>query len=102
MGILQQIPEIMICLSIQHRDLGEILGILGRTDVEMAEIRLDRCPLSIEEIEELFSGSDIPLVATCRISEVFESLRNEDAGLDDRQLQLKAYATVQERLSAAI
>lgn len=102
MGILQQIPEIMICLSIQHRDLGEILGILGRADVEMAEIRLDRCPLSIEEIEELFSGSDIPLVATCRISEVFESLRNEDAGLDDRQLQLKAYATVQERLSAAI
>ena len=92
----------MICLSIQHRNLGEILGILGRADVEMAEIRLDRCPLSIEEIEELFSGSDTPLVATCRISEVFESLRKENAGLDDRQLQLNAYTTVQERLAAAI
>ena len=35
--------------------------------IQMAEIRLDRCPLSIEEIEYLFSSSDTPLVATCRV-----------------------------------
>ena len=33
----------------------------------MAEIRLDRCPLDIKEIESLFSSSDTPLVATCRV-----------------------------------
>ncbi len=36
-------------------------------DVEMAEIRLDSCDLSDEEIAEVF-GCDIPLIATCRIS----------------------------------
>ncbi|MBQ6087233.1 MAG: 3-phosphoshikimate 1-carboxyvinyltransferase [Bacteroidales bacterium] len=91
----------MICLSIQKKDLGEILGILSRADVEMAEIRLDRCPLSIEEIEELFSGSDTPLVATCRINEVYEALCREGSGLDDRELQLNAYSLVQEKLVAA-
>lgn len=35
--------------------------------IQMAEIRLDRCPLSIDEIEYLFSSSDTPLVATCRV-----------------------------------
>ena len=32
----------------------------------MAEIRLDLCPITEEEIEELFNSTDIPLVATCR------------------------------------
>ena len=35
--------------------------------IQMAEIRLDRCQLTIEEIEYLFSSSDTPLVATCRV-----------------------------------
>ncbi len=35
----------------------------------MAEIRLDRCALDEEEIDVLFSGSDVPLIATCRLSE---------------------------------
>ena len=35
-------------------------------DLEMAEIRLDRCELSDSEIEELFAQTDIPLIATCR------------------------------------
>lgn len=35
----------------------------------MAEIRLDRCPLSEEDIEEIFSQSDVPLIATCRVRE---------------------------------
>lgn len=37
--------------------------------IQMAEIRLDRCPLDIEEIECLFSSSDTPLVATCRVAD---------------------------------
>ena len=37
--------------------------------MEMAEIRLDRCKLSVEEIDELFGESDVPLAATCRTSE---------------------------------
>ena len=54
----------MICTSIQHKTYKEILDILP--GLEMAEIRLDLCPLGDEEIEDLFSQTDIPLVATCR------------------------------------
>ena len=57
----------MICTCIQHKSYEEIVGILGT--VEMAEIRLDRCPLSDDEIRDLFENSDTPLVATCRIAE---------------------------------
>ena len=59
----------MICVSIQNKTLKEILDILAENNprIEMAEIRLDLCPLSEEDIEELFSSVDIPLVATCRI-----------------------------------
>ena len=60
----------MICTSIQGKTLEEILRILESGEVEMAEIRLDRCDLSEDEVEELFSTSDIPLVATCRLSEM--------------------------------
>ena len=56
----------MICTSIQNRDLSGILTALETC--EMAEIRLDRCPLTIEEIRECFT-SDVPLVATCRVEE---------------------------------
>lgn len=63
----------MICVSIQDKTYGDILRILERKDVEMAEIRLDRCPLSIDEIEDLFGNSDTPLIATCRIDEVGEA-----------------------------
>lgn len=60
----------MICVSIQDKDLETIFDVLDEAHVEMAEIRLDRCPqLSPEDIEELFSNSDVPLIATCRISE---------------------------------
>ena len=58
----------MICTCIQNKGLEEIFGILERSDIEMAEIRLDLCPaLTDEDIESLFSGTDIPLIATCRI-----------------------------------
>ena len=42
----------MICTCIQNKDFDQIAEILGREDVEMAEIRLDRCRLSDEDIEE--------------------------------------------------
>lgn len=59
----------MICTTIQNRTLEEIINLLESSEprIQMAEIRLDRCPLSIEEIEYLFSSSDTPLVATCRV-----------------------------------
>ena len=57
----------MICTSIQNKGYEEILDILSSPETEMAEIRLDLCPLSDEEIEDIFANSDIPLVATCRI-----------------------------------
>lgn len=59
----------MICTTIQNRTLEEITGLLEGSEprIQMAEIRLDRCPLDIKEIESLFSSSDTPLVATCRV-----------------------------------
>ena len=61
----------MICTTIQNRTLEEIMNLLETSEprIQMAEIRLDRCPLSIEEIEDLFSSSDTPLVATCRVAD---------------------------------
>ena len=67
----------MICISIQNKTYGEILEILADPKVEMAEIRLDRCPLSDEEIADLFGNSDTPLIATCRISEVASPAESE-------------------------
>lgn len=55
----------MVCASIQNRNLEQIQEILS-SGVAMAEIRLDSCPLSDDDIGELFSA-DIPLVATCRL-----------------------------------
>lgn len=57
----------MICVSLQGKTRDELFAVLDRPEVEMAEIRLDLCPLSIEDIEELFSQTDKPLIATCRI-----------------------------------
>lgn len=57
----------MICTTIQNKTAEQILDSLEQC--EMAEIRLDRCELSGQEMEAVFS-SDVPLVATCRISEV--------------------------------
>ena len=60
----------MICTSIQNKNLEEILGLVAEGDTEMAEIRLDLCPeLGEEDIETLFSETDIPLVATCRFAQ---------------------------------
>ena len=73
----------MICTSIQNKTLDEILEILESGEVEMAEIRLDLCNLDGEEIEELFSESDVPLIATCRIATLADRVRGEASLLSD-------------------
>lgn len=60
----------MICTTLQNRSLEEIFDLLENSSptIQMAEIRLDRCPLDLDGIEELFSSSDTPLIATCRVA----------------------------------
>lgn len=67
----------MICISIQGKNKEEIFSILDRPEVEMAEIRLDRCPLTDEDIDEIFALTDLPLIATCRISDTLTPLEAE-------------------------
>ena len=58
----------------------------------------------MDEIEELFSTSDVPLVATCRINAVKERLSQTLAGhtQDDRKLEMKASQEVESKLITAI
>ena len=81
----------MVCTVIQGRDLEGIFQALECC--EMAEIRLDSCRLSMDDIEECFS-SDTPLVATCRVEEMLSA----DSGLTRQQ----ALKLSEERLLAAI
>ena len=94
----------MICTTIQNKTIDEIYAILESGEVEMAEIRLDSCSLTMDEIEELFSTSDVPLVATCRINAVKERLSQTLAGhqQDDRKLEMKASQEVESKLITAI
>lgn len=90
----------MICTTIQNRNSEQIFKALEQC--EMAEIRLDRCDLSLKDIEELFA-SDVPLVATCRISEVAEkepSLQNPSMSQQSREI--KAMQIAEKRLVKAI
>ena len=73
----------MICTSIQGKTLEEILQVLESGEVEMAEIRLDLCDLDEEEIELLFTDSDVPLIATCRIAEAAKRVEAEANRLND-------------------
>ena len=96
----------MICVSIQNKDLETIFDLLEERYVEMAEIRLDRCPqLGQEEIEELFSNSDVPLIATCRISDAMPAAEAEaklitaiKAGTAYVDLELEAPAMMSKRI----
>ena len=62
----------MICTVIQRKSYEEILSLLDDPWIELAEIRLDLCSLSDEETETLFSDTDTPLIATCRIENTGE------------------------------
>jgi 3-phosphoshikimate 1-carboxyvinyltransferase len=93
----------MICVSIQNKELGEIQELLQ--GLEMAEIRLDRCALSDEEIDQLFSQSDVPLIATCRMAEepgapeILE--RAIKAGAKYVDLEMEAPAAIGRRIRQA-
>ena len=90
----------MICTTIQNKDAEQILAALEQC--EMAEIRLDRCELSMKEIDEVFT-SDVPLVATCRISEL---VNNEpalqDPSLTPQSREIRAMQIAERRLVRAI
>ena len=88
----------MICTTIQNKTAEQILEALEHC--EMAEIRLDRCELSARDTENVFT-SDVPLVATCRISEVAQ---NEPAlqDLTDSAREIKAMQIAEKRLVRAI
>ena len=88
----------MICTTIQNRNLEQIYEALEQC--EMAEIRLDRNTLSARETEELFS-SDIPLVATCRISEVASGEASLQE-LPEQSREIKAMQMAERRLIRAI
>ena len=93
----------MICVSIQNKEFSEIQALLP--SLEMAEIRLDRCALSDEEIEQLFSQSDVPLIATCRMAEepgapeILE--RAIKAGAKYVDLEMEAPAAIGRRIRQA-
>ena len=90
----------MICTTIQNRNLEQIYEALEHC--EMAEIRLDRCELSAKEIEELFTA-DIPLVATCRISEVAATEPAlQDPKLTPQSREIKAMQIAERKLVKAI
>lgn len=95
----------MVCLSIQNKTCAQILELIEK--VEMAEIRLDKCELSAEEIESVFS-SDTPLIATCRTPEG-ENYRDAErklltaikAGARYADLEIEAPKPVSKRISQA-
>ena len=95
----------MICTCIHHKNYEEILAILQ--NVEMAEIRLDLCPLSDGEIDELFADSDVPLIATCRArngdysSSERKLLRAVEAGARFADLEIEAPASVSRNFQKA-
>ena len=81
----------MICTTIQNKTAAQIAEILQTA--EMAEIRLDRCSLTDDEIDECFE-SDVPLVATCRVSEIMAA--------DPSLSEVKASSICEDRLCRAI
>ena len=88
----------MICTTIQNRNLEQIYEALEQC--EMAEIRLDKCELSAKEIDELFTA-DVPLVATCRISEV-AAADPSLADLPQQSREIRAMQIAEKKLIRAI
>lgn len=96
----------MICVSIQGKTKDEIFDILDRPEIEMAEIRMDRCRLSDADVEELFSCTDVPLIATFRLAGLRDFSLAEhklsiaiDAGAKYADVEIEAPAPMGKRLS---
>ena len=88
----------MICTTIQNKNLEQIYEALETC--EMAEIRLDRCDITEKQIDELFSA-DVPLVATCRISEVAERTASLQ-DLPEQSKKIRAMQIAERKLIRAI
>ena len=92
----------MIVTSIQNKELAVITQLLESGSIEMAEIRLDTCQLTLDEIGELFGGTDIPLVATCRREEdVEKTLAAIEAGAKFADVDLLLPAPVRKQIRSA-
>ena len=90
----------MICTTIQNKNLAQIIEALE--GCEMAEIRLDRCDLSLKDIEECFT-SDVPLVATCRLADLMATEPSlQDESLTPQSKEIKAAQIAEKRLCKAI
>ena len=90
----------MICTTIQNKNLAQIAEALE--SCEMAEIRLDRCDLSMKDIEECFT-SDVPLVATCRLADLIATDPSlQDESLTPQSKEIKAAQIAEKRLCKAI
>ena len=90
----------MICTTIQNKNLAQIIEALE--GCEMAEIRLDRCDLSLRDIEECFT-SDVPLVATCRLADLMATEPSlQDESLTPQSKEIKAAQIAEKRLCKAI
>ena len=92
----------MICTSIRGRNLEEIWALLQNGEIEMAEIRLDLCPLSGDDVAELFSATDLPLVATCRrMEDVEKTLAAIEAGAKFADVDLELPTAVRKQVRSA-
>ena len=90
----------MICTTIINKDRQGVLEALETC--EMAEIRLDSCDLSMKDIDDVFS-SDVPLVATCRITEVMAKDPSlQDPSLSEQSREIKAMQIAEKKLIRAI
>lgn len=100
----------MICTSIQNKSLKQIKRILSDPSIEMAEIRLDLCPIAVEEIHELFKSSQKPLIATCRFTSFSGNSKNFSNENAEKYLKNDAcsscakvwFCSALERLNAAV
>ncbi len=100
----------MICTSIQNKSLKQIKRILSDLSIEMAEIRLDLCPIAVEEIHELFGSSQKPLIATCRFTSFSGNSKNFSNENAEKYLKNDAcsscakvwFCSALERLNAAV
>ena len=67
----------MIATVIKNKTYEEILRLLDDPWIELAEIRLDLCELSDEEIEDIFANTDTPLIATCRCGGILRQAQDD-------------------------
>lgn len=75
----------MICVSLKDKGLEEIYGILDDPHVEMAEVRLDLCPLSDEDLEELSESAEKPVIFTLPLegTSVFKAKKGDEAEINN-------------------